>query len=130
MVDRIAMIAVCIVEDYLDRCRDKVRFQPPEHPLRLALAYLYTIAGDDPGVGPKTREPFDELWREMMRGLDTERHFDGYVRSTMATACYRKIRRMVRLPETREIEDAIARMRKAGRKDIQTASRPTPPPAA
>ena len=124
------MIAVCVVEEYLDRCGNRVLFRPPEHPLRLALAYLYTIAGDDPGVGPKTREPFDELWREMMRGLNPERHFDGYVRSTMATACYRKIRRMVRLPETREIEDAIARMRKAGRKDIQTASRPTPPPAA
>ena len=130
MVDRIAMIAVCIVEDYLNWCGNRVLFRPPEHPLRLALAYLYMIAGDDPRVGPKTREPFDELWREMMRGLDTERHFDGYVRSTMATACYRKIRRMVRLPETREIEDAIARMRKAGRKDDQTASRPTPPPAA
>ncbi len=81
MVDRIAMIAVCIVEDYLDRVPRQGAVPAPEHPLRLALAYLYMIAGDDTGVGPKTREPFDELWREMMRGLDTERHFDGYVRS-------------------------------------------------
>ena len=115
MTDRLAMIAVCVVEEYLDRCGNKEGFQPPEHPLRLALAYLYLIAGDDPGVGPRTREPFDELWREIMRGLDPAHFFDGYVRSTMATACYRKIRRMVRLPETQEIEDAIARMRKRPR---------------
>jgi hypothetical protein len=119
MADRIAMIAVCVVEEYLERCGKKEGFKPPEHPLRLALAYLYMIARDDPGVGPKTREPFDELWREMMRGLDPGRYFDGYVRSTMANACYRKIRRMVRLPETREIENAIARMRHAGRKGDQ-----------
>lgn len=112
MVDRLAMLAVCVVEDFLDQCRDQRTIEPPAHALRLALAYLYAVAGDDPGVGPRTREPFDELWQGVMRQVQQDRHFDGYIRSTMATANYRKIRRMVRLPETIEIEEAIRRMRR------------------
>lgn len=113
--DRTALIALCVIEDVLERCRAGDTATPPAHALRLALAYLYQVAGDDLGVGPRSRDPFDELWQLVTKPADVSSSrglaAGGYTRSSYADTQYARIRRMVRIPQTIEMQDVMLRLR-------------------
>lgn len=105
---RVTLLALCVVEDALHHCQYVGRVPQPSWGLRLALAYLFSIAGDDPGIAAKSREPFDALWKlvagitPMTGAVDPERS-----RSTYAWTEYARIRRMVRVPQSLESQALV-----------------------
>ncbi len=99
-VDRTCLVALWVIEQALSDCRHTGPLKPPQPGLRLALAHLYQIAGDDPGVGPRSREPFDELWRLVMNTAGDVMGTGDRARASYADTQYARIRRMVRYPQT------------------------------
>ena len=98
--DRTCLLALGVVEQALADCQHRGPLTPPLLGLRLARAHLYSIAGDDPGVGPATREPFDVLWR-LVTNVDRTTTGNGdRARHAYARIEYARIRRMVRYPQT------------------------------
>lgn len=106
-VDRTCLVALWVIEQALHDCQYKGPLKPPQPGLRLALAHLYQIAGDDPGVGPRTREPFDNLWRLVMNTAGDVMGNEDRARSSYARTEYARIRRMVRYPQTIANDDHL-----------------------
>ncbi len=100
MVDRTGMVALWVLEQALDDCQHNGPLKPPQPGLRLALAHLYGIAGDDPGVAAKSREPFDALWKLVTNADGTVMGTGDAARSSYARTEYARIRRMVGFPQT------------------------------
>ncbi len=99
-VDRTCLVALWVVEQALHDCQYTGPLKLPQPGLRLALAHLYQIAGDDPGVGPRSREPFDKLWQLVMNTDGSTMGTGDGARSSYARTEYARIRRMVRYPQT------------------------------
>jgi len=106
-VDRTCLLALWIVEQALHDCQYVGPLKPPQLGLRLALAHLYEIAGDDPGVGPRTRDPFDQLWALVMGRPDRSGGDPGAARSSYARTEYARIRRMIGFPQTLENDERL-----------------------
>ncbi len=111
---RVTLLALCVVEDAIHHCQYTGRVPTTAWGLRLALAYLYSIAGDDPGVMAKSRDPFDALWR-LVTGIEPMAggaNPEG-MRSTLARTSYAQIRRMIRVPQTLENNAALLKARQS-----------------
>jgi hypothetical protein len=106
-VDRTCLFALWVIEQALHDCRYTGPLSPPQPGLRLALAYLYQIAGDDPGVGARSREPFDEVWRLIMNTAGDKMGNGDRARASYADTQYARIRRMVRYPQTIENDERL-----------------------
>lgn len=57
--NRTTFIALVVLEDAIRRLQLSGPLKPPEHGVRLALAYLYSLTLS------KNREPFDTLWQTL-----------------------------------------------------------------
>lgn len=101
--NRTTFIALVVLEEAIRRCQYTGPLKPPEHGVRLALAYLYSI------TLTKNREPFDELWRTLVgRGRAHKESF----RSTWADTQFAGICREVGVAQDIDLGKAIARARK------------------
>lgn len=58
--NRTTFIALVVLEDAIRKLQFSGPLTPPEHGVRLALAYLYSLTLS------KNREPFDTLWRTLI----------------------------------------------------------------
>lgn len=54
--NRTTFIALVVLDDAIRKLQARGPLKPPEHGVRLALAYLYSACLS------KNREPFDKLW--------------------------------------------------------------------
>jgi hypothetical protein len=113
MFDKTGLTALWLIEQALHDCQYVGVLKLPQPGLRLTLAHLWSIAGDDPGVGPKTREPFDRLYwlvigADDRLGMDYDRVRSGYARTE-----YARIRRMIRYPQTLENDERLRKFMSA-----------------
>lgn len=103
--DRTTFLALVVLEEAIRRCEATGPLKPPEHGLRLALAYLYSI------TLTKNRDSFDELWRTLMgKGQPHKESF----RSTWAGTQFAGISREVGVTQDIELGAALARARSGG----------------
>lgn len=101
--NRTTFIALVVLEEAIRRVQFTGPLKPPEHGVRLALAYLYSI------TLTKNREPFDELWRTLIgKGRAHKESF----RSTWADTQFAGICREVGVTQDIDFGKAIARARK------------------
>lgn len=100
--NRTTFLALVVLEDAIRRCEAAGPLNSPEHGVRLALAYLYSI------TLTKNRDPFDELWRTLMgKGQPHKESF----RSTWAGTQFAGICREVGVAQDIELGAALARAR-------------------
>ena len=100
--NRRTFIALVVLEDAIRKVQFHGPLTPPEHGVRLALAYLYSI------TLTKNREPFDELWRALVgRG---QAHKESF-RSTWADTQFDGICREIGVAQDIELGAALARAR-------------------
>lgn len=93
-------IALIVLEDAIRRLQFSGLLRPPEHGVRLALAYLYST------TLTKNREPFDELWRTLIgRG---QLHKESF-RSTWAGTQFAGICREVGVVQDIDLCAALAK---------------------
>ncbi|MEG3084813.1 hypothetical protein U1707_14260 [Sphingomonas sp. PB2P12] len=89
-----------VLEDAIRRLQYSGPLKSPEHGVRLALAYLYSI------TLTKNREPFDELWRTLIgRG---QAHKESF-RSTWAGTQFSGICREVGVSQDMDLSAALAK---------------------
>ena len=101
-LNRTTFVALVVLDDAIRRLEASGPLQLPEHGVRLALAYLYSIALT------KSRDPFDELWRTLIgRGKAHKASF----RSTWAGTQFAGICEAVGVARTIDLGVAIARAR-------------------
>jgi hypothetical protein len=97
--NRTTFIALVVLEEAIRRLQYNGPLKPPEHGVRLALAYLYSIALT------KNRDSFDELWRTLMgRGQAHNQSF----RSTWAGTQFAGICREVGVAQDIDLSAALA----------------------
>lgn len=58
--NRTTFIALVVLDEAIHRLQHGGHLKPPEHGVRIALAYLYSITSS------KNRDCFDELWRTLI----------------------------------------------------------------
>ncbi|WP_332800724.1 hypothetical protein [Sphingomonas sp. PB2P12] len=98
--NRTTFIALVVLEDAIRRLQYSGPLKSPEHGVRLALAYLYSI------TLTKNREPFDELWRTLIgRG---QAHKESF-RSTWAGTQFSGICREVGVSQDMDLSAALAK---------------------
>ncbi|WP_231420864.1 hypothetical protein [Sphingomonas sp. Leaf205] len=97
--NRTTFIALVVLDEAIQRLRYGGPLKPPEHGVRLALAYLYSI------TLTKNRDSFDELWRTLMgRGQANKESF----RSTWAGTQFAGICREVGVAQDIDLGAALA----------------------
>ena len=97
--NRTTFIALVVLDEAIQRLRYGGPLKPPEHGVRLALAYLYSI------TLTKNRDSFDELWRTLMgRG---QAHNESF-RSTWAGTQFAGICREVGVAQDIDLGSALA----------------------
>lgn len=101
--NRTTFVALVVLEDAIRRLQFSGPLNPPEHGVRLALAYLYSI------TLTKNRDPFDELWRTLM-GQNHEQKIT--FRSTWGDTQFARICQEVGVPQDVDLLAAIARARR------------------
>lgn len=67
--NRTTFIALLVLDDAIRKLQTNGPLKPPEHGVRLALAYLYSVSLS------KDREPFDALWRVLVGRDDQPPNF-------------------------------------------------------
>ena len=98
--NRTTFVALVVLEEAIRRLQYAGPLKPPEHGVRLALAYLYSI------TLTKNREPFDELWLTLMgRGRAHKENF----RSTWAGTQFAGICREVGVAQDIDLGAALSR---------------------
>lgn len=98
--NRTTFIALVVLEDAIRRLQFSGPLKPPEHGVRLALAYLYSISLT------KNRDSHDELWRTLMgRGKAHKESF----RSTWAGTQFAGICREIGVTQDIDLGAALAR---------------------
>ena len=103
--NRTTFIALVVLEEAIRRLQFTGPLRPPEHGVRLALAYLFSI------TLTKNREPFDELWRTLIgKGHAHKESF----RSTWADTQFAGICREVGVTQDIALGAALARARTGG----------------
>ena len=99
--NRTTFIALVVLEDAIRKLEASGPLQPPQHGVRLALAYLYSI------TLTKNRDPFDALWR-ILTGRDNHA---AKVRSTLAGTQFGRICQEIGVKQDIELGAAFARVR-------------------
>ena len=91
---RIAWLALLIVDEAAE-AGSKAPIEPSPG-LRLALAYLHSIADGPIFALPSRRHVFDELWRIVTAPLASGNpHSAAYARSSMVESCLQQIGRQI-----------------------------------
>jgi hypothetical protein len=99
--NRTTFIALVVLDDAIRKLEANGPLQPPQHGVRLALAYLYSITVS------KNRAPFDELWLTLI-GRDRQAL---NVRSTWAGTQFGRICQEIGVKQDIELGAALARLR-------------------
>ena len=99
--NRTAFIALVVIDDAIRKLQSDGPLKPPQHGLRLALAYLYSTCLS------KNREPFDTLWRTL-HALDRQ---PPDFRVTWAGTQVARICQDIGLKHDIELDEAMARIR-------------------
>ncbi|WP_147453205.1 hypothetical protein [Sphingomonas sp. PP-CE-3A-406] len=98
--NRTTFIALVVLDEAIQRLRYSGPLKPPEHGVRLALAYLYSI------TLTKNRDSFDELWRTLMG--QGQAHKESF-RSTWAGTQFAGICREVGVAQDIDLGAALAK---------------------
>jgi hypothetical protein len=98
---RTTFLALALLHDAIHRA-DATALKPQEPGVRLALAYLWSI------TLTKNREPFDEMWKTLVKG---EPYIRDRFRSTMANTLFARICREIQVEQTVELGTALAKAR-------------------
>ena len=98
--NRTTFIALVVLDQAIQRLRYGGPLKPPEHGVRLALAYLYSI------TSTKNRDSFDELWRTLMG--QGQAHKESF-RSTWAGTQFAGICREVGVSQNIDLTAALAK---------------------
>ena len=99
--NRTTFIALVVLDDAIRKLQVEGPLKPPQHGLRLALAYLYSTCLS------KNREPFDTLWLTLL-GRD---HQPANFRVTWARTQYSRICQDIEVRQDIELNNAMARVR-------------------
>lgn len=99
--NRTTFIALVVLDDAIRKLQSTGPLKPPEHGVRLALAYLYSTTLS------KNREPFDTLWRTLI-GHD---HQPPNFRPTWAGTQFARICQDIGVTQDIELGAAMARVR-------------------
>lgn len=105
--NRTTFIALVVLDDAIRKLQATGPLKPPEHGVRLALAYLYSTSLS------KNRDPFDTLWLTLL-GRDRQ---PPDFRGTWAGTQLAKICRDVGVTQDIDLTTAMSRVR-AGKVDI------------
>lgn len=105
--DALVFKALCVLDQ---ACRAATGdAAPPQHGLRLALAFLYAVSNDRPAPALTDRAVFDEFWSLITAYPETLHSSRGRMRSTLARTCFSGICRRVGVQETVELHAALSR---------------------
>jgi hypothetical protein len=99
--NRTTFIALVVLDDAIRKLEANGPLKPPQHGVRLALAYLFSITLS------KNREPFDELWRTLI-GRDRQAL---NIRSTWAGTQFGRVCQEIGVNQDIELSAAFARVR-------------------
>lgn len=99
--NRTTFIALVVLDDAIRKLQSDGPLKPPQHGVRLALAYLYSTCLS------KNREPFDTIWLAL---LGRDRHPPDF-RVTWAGTQFSRICQDIEVRQDIELGDAIARIR-------------------
>ncbi|MDQ0836972.1 hypothetical protein QFZ54_000756 [Sphingomonas faeni] len=105
--NRTTFIALVVLDDAIRKLQSGGPLKPPEHGVRLALAYLYSACLS------KNREPFDMLWLTLV-GRDRQ---PPDFRVTWAGTQFARICQDLGVTQDIDLSAAIARVR-AGKVDV------------
>ncbi len=96
--NRTTFIALVVLDDAIRKLQRDGPLKPPQHGVRLALAYLYSITLS------KNREPFDVIWRTL---LGNDRHPPDF-RPTWAGTQFARICEDIGVSRDIDLSAAIA----------------------
>ncbi|RYF19409.1 MAG: hypothetical protein EOO77_10205 [Oxalobacteraceae bacterium] len=99
--NRTTFIALVVLDDAIRRLQSDGPLKPPQHGVRLALAYLYSTCLSN------NRDPFDTLWR-ILTGHDHQPH---EFRVTWAGTQFARICQDIGIRQDIELGEAMARVR-------------------
>ncbi|PTQ59728.1 hypothetical protein C8J26_2580 [Sphingomonas aurantiaca] len=99
--NRTTFIALVVLDDAIRRLQTAGSLKPPEHGVRLALAYLYSLCLS------KNRDPFDSLWLTL---LGRDRHPPDF-RVTWAGTQFSRICQDIGVPHDINLIEALAKGR-------------------
>lgn len=99
--NRTTFIALVVLDDAIRRLQVAGPLKPPEHGVRLALAYLYSICLS------KNRGPFDSMWLALL-GRD---HQPPDFRVTWAGTQFARICEDIGVKQDVDLNTAMARIR-------------------
>ncbi|KQN27379.1 hypothetical protein ASF00_13785 [Sphingomonas sp. Leaf34] len=97
--NRTTFIALVVLDDAIRRLQLDGPLQPPQHGLRLALAYLYSTCLS------KNRDPFDSLWLTLLGRDRQPRDF----RVTWAGTQFSRICHDIGVPHDINLIEALAK---------------------
>lgn len=99
--NRTTFIALVVLDDAIRKLEANGPLPQPQHGIRLALAYLYSI------TRAKNRDPFDELWRTLI-GRDAQ---GLSVRTTWAGTQFGRICQEIGVKQDIDLTTAFAKIR-------------------
>ena len=99
--NRTTFIALVVLDDATRKLQVAGPLKPPEHGVRLALAYLYSLCRS------KNRGPFDSLWLTLL-GRD---HQPSEFRVTWAGTQFARICEDIGVKQDIDLNAAMARIR-------------------
>ncbi|RYF04826.1 MAG: hypothetical protein EOO77_29120 [Oxalobacteraceae bacterium] len=99
--NRTTFIALVVLDDAIRKLQLDGSLRPPQHGVRLALAYLYSTCLS------KNRDPFDTLWLAL---LGRDRHPPEF-RITWAGTQFARICQDIGVKQDIDLGDAMARIR-------------------
>ncbi len=99
--NRTTFIALVVLDDAIRQLQSAGPLKPPQHGVRLALAYLYSTCLS------KNRDPFDTLWLTLL-GRD---HQPPNFRVTWAGTQFARICQDIEVRQDIELGKAMARLR-------------------
>jgi hypothetical protein len=103
--NRTTFIALVVLDDAIRKLQSDGSLEPPQHGVRLAMAYLYSTCLS------KNREPFDSLWLTL---LGRDRHPPEF-RVTWAGTQFARICQDIGVKQNIDFDTAMARVRAGGR---------------
>lgn len=101
--NRTTFIALIVLDDAIRKIQCDGPLKPPQHGVRLALAYLYSITFS------KNRDPFDAIWLTLM-GRD---HQPSNFRVTWAGTQFARICQDIGVTQDINLSEAFAKLRRA-----------------
>lgn len=99
--NRTTFIALVVLDDAIRKLQSGGPLKPPQHGIRLALAYLYSTCLS------KNRDPFDTLWLTLL-GRDRQ---PPDFRVTWAGTQFARICQDIGVRQDIELGEAMARLR-------------------